>query len=94
MMPIADPNSENAPVARNSTPNHRPTIACMRSASIRRNETLLGRLGSPKSVECASIEVKLIVMTVTRTKLNTCSMFAKRHQLCHRAMFAGVVSKM
>ena len=61
---------------------------------MRRNETLFGRFGSPNSVECASIDVRPIVMTVTRTKLNTCSTFANRHQLCHRAMFAGVGSKM
>ena len=94
MMPIAEPNSENAPMARNSTPNQRPTIASIRCASIRRNETLFGRSGSPKSVECASIDVNAIVMIVTSTKLKTCSTFAKRHQLRHRAMLAGVVSKM
>ncbi len=41
MMPIADPNSENAPVARNSTPNQRPTIASSRCASIRQKRDVV-----------------------------------------------------
>ena len=47
----------------------------------------------PYSVECASIEVRTIVTTVTSTKVRSCSTFAKRHQRRQRAMLAGVGSK-
>ena len=93
-MPIADPNNANAPTARNSTPNHGPTIRCSCCASIRRNETLFGRSGCPNTVECASSDVRPMVTIVTRTKLKTCSTLAKRHQLFHLVRLAAVISKM
>ncbi len=55
-----------------------------------RNPTLFGRLGIPKSVECASIDVRQIVSTVIATKVAACSTLANRHQRCQRAMFVGV----
>ena len=94
MMPMADPNSENAPVARNSTPNQRPTIACIRCGLDSQERDVVGQVRLAEERRVREHRGEAIVMTVTSTKLNTCSMFAKRHQLCHRAMFAGVVSKM
>ena len=48
----------------------------------------------PKSVECASIDVRQIVSTVTSTKVTNCSTLANRHHRRQRAMLAGVGSKM
>ena len=54
--------------------------------------TLLGRPGRPKSVECASIEVRQIVATLTTRNVAACSTFANRHQRCQRSRLAWLGS--
>src|SRR5687768_11785998 len=91
-MPIDDPNSEKAPVAQNSMPNHGATMVCRRSPSIFRKPALLGSPGCPYKVECASIDVRQMVTMLTAANVHVCSTLAKRHQRCQRTMFAGVGS--
>ena len=87
---MADPNSENAPTARNSTPNHGADgslklLRLQSAGTTRRSEDSAGRRGSSS----ARSDVRVIVRTVTSTKLNTCSMLANRHQLLHRVHVGG-----
>jgi hypothetical protein len=93
VIPIADANSENAPMPQKSRPNHVPTSSWRRCPSICRNATVCGSPSRPWSVEYASIEVRQIVATVTSTNVTNCSMLANHHHRRQRAMLAGVVSK-
>ena len=94
MIPIEVANSEKAPIAQNSTPNHGPTMACSARPSLEQEGDAVRQVGPAVERRVRQHRGQAIVANVTSTKVSACSTLAKRHQRSQRDMLAALVSKM